>query len=169
MIHLHFQRIAEELEADYLYEEFARGNVGIYGGKHYLNVPYKGQLIQIMFDLCEFDVAEASTVLFPETETFEFEIEPRGQLARLLFKRKCGWTIKCIDEEMRIGIENQIISSKLDQLIDQTRFEPFITGKFEKFGYKIHTKYSLAFNNKEESVLPMINFYKGMIDFLANS
>lgn len=93
-----------------------------------------------------------------------FQIERRNHFDLLFRRKKNPWKIKCTDDLLLHKLQTILRTSGIDDLADQEAFEPTITGEVIDGSYSIHAIYSIAFNRKEESIMPMINFFKQLID-----
>ena len=132
---------------------------------HNLQVAHKGIFINIKYEFGNSNVGEIKIKIRTENKLTEFEVGTTDNFLRLITFEKRIWKIKC----KNINIENHLIKSLksfgLTQMAQETTFEPQIIGKNENDSYIIYTKFYLGFNNKENSLLPMIEFHKNLIDF----
>jgi hypothetical protein len=171
MIKSKFIEISNLLNCKYEVEDFTVE--GSLGSKlpitiHNLQLEYKGVFINIKFEFGNSNVGEIKFKIRTENKLTEFEVGTTDNFWRLITFEKRIWKIKC----QNINIENHLIKSLksfgLTQMAEKTTFEPQITGKNELDFFVINTKFYLGFENKENSILTLINFHKSLIEYLQN-
>jgi len=91
---------------------------------------------------------------------------PISHFTKLLSFKKDTWKIKCKSKLMSNNLNQILRLSGLTKIANKRPFEPITEGIIVDNTYYINTKFYLGFDNKEDSLLPIIKFYKKLIDFL---
>ena len=134
---------------------------------HTFHFTYKEILITFIYDLGNSYIAEISCKLIPKRLTPDFEVEKEGHFIMLFRRNKNPWSIQSSNEMFANKIKMIIESSGIEQLANDVAFEPSISGKFIEKEYRIFTRYYLGFDKYEDSILPLIDFYKKLIDAIT--
>ena len=131
---------------------------------HYLDYPYQDTIIYLRYELGDYNLAEINIAL-DQYQGPDFEIRARDQMTRLLSFNKKVWTIKCKNPKLERYLEISLNDTGLTKIARESTFEPEIKGEYKGSIYTLYTCYSLAFQNKEQSIEPIIKFYKMLIDY----
>lgn len=124
--------------------------------------------VTIKYELGNFNLAEIGFSVQTERKFSDFQLETQDQFSRLFRFNKNPWRIKGADKFFISKIDAALRQSSLTQLAIKTVFEPSIIGNYENGTYSVKTRFSLAFENKEDSLVPIIEFQKRMIRLLKN-
>ncbi|WP_196889869.1 hypothetical protein [Aureivirga sp. CE67] len=170
MIEEKFIEISEELNCNYRQENTKYNNV-LSGSNlpvtdHYLEIEYKDSFINLSYEFGSQNIAEIITEIELKQPKEDFEISTRSHFKRLFVQNKSPWKIKNSNPVLKGKILKLLEESKLTEIANESTFEPLIKGKGTKNRFELTTRYSLAFENKEESILPIINLNKRIIDLL---
>lgn len=162
--------ISEKLNCEYIQEntvyEYVLNGDSFPVTNHYLKIKYKNSLIDARFEFGRQNICEIYVELELTKPKESFEIRTHSHLKRLFIKNNSPWKIKILDPVLKRNILKLFEISELNEIAKNTSFEPVVNGDNKENKYEIITRFSLAFENKEESILPMINMYKDLIDFL---
>ena len=176
MFESRFKEIADRENGTYKLDKFS---AGIFVGStitsrlpihvHELSFEYKSTALNLRYDLGDSNLAYFKCTINVKHIVPDMTIEAREHLARLFsFKKKNVWKIKCKDQRMEHTLNELLQSSGLTDIAKAETFEPQISGSFNHTQYQFNTKYYLGFNDKEHSIEPMIQFYKGFIDYIRS-
>lgn len=167
MIEEVFKEISENLNCKYLQENTKYSTLS---GRsypvtdHYLEIEYKNSIINASFELGSQDTSEIHTFIETQQPNKRVEITTHGHFKRLFIKNNSPWKIKTSDPIQKKELIKLLESSELNIITKETSFEPIILGIQKGNKYEITTRFSLAFENKEKAILPVINLYKNLID-----
>ena len=125
-----------------------------------------GVTVTIKYELGNFNLAEIGFSIQTERKFSDFQLQTKDHFSRLFSFNKDPWRIKGADKFFISKIEHGLQQSGFTQLATKTAFEPSISGRYENGTYLVKTRFSLAFENKEDSVVPLIDFQKKMIELL---
>lgn len=161
-----FTEIAKKPNCNYRKDDFSVN--GRIGAKlpvtiHYLNIIFDGTSIDLRYDLGNHNTAEVSASIETKSKIPEIEILTRSHFSRLFSLKKNAWKIKCSSERLKLNFIQMLKNSGLTKIANTEGFEPEIKAQFKDEKYSIHTQYYLGFNGKENSIVPMIEFYKSLI------
>jgi len=131
---------------------------------HQFEFSYKGILIKFNYELGNSNVAEISCAFIPFKLIPEFDIAKKGHFQLLFSRNKNAWSVHCSNKMFVNKIKMILYSSGIEELSKVTAFEPKISGRLFEKEYKIFTQYYLGFDKFEDSILPIIDFYKKLID-----
>lgn len=169
MIESRFQEISQELNGNYQHET-KKYNGGM-GARlpvtlHRLDIDYNGSSIDVKYEFGNLNLGKFLCTIKSGKRIPDFKIETRSNLGRLFTKGRSPWKIKCSDGLLAEKIKLFLKETDLEKIVQETSFEPSIIGETDQTGFNVKMQFYLGFENKEESILPIINFYKKMIDHL---
>ncbi len=167
-----FRKISEQYNAEYKKTEHKVSST--LGSKmpitiHNFKLTHNNSAINIVYEFGNSNVAEINLEISNKTKIPNFEVRTREQLSRLFSFNKNPWKIKS---------NNIIISKKLNELLNQSglteiaknkTFEPTIIGNNLNGLYKLNTIFYLGFDDKEDSLVPIIDFHKSFIEFINDN
>lgn len=169
MIEAKFIEVSEKVDGIYKRED-ASYKLDLQGStmpvtKHFLRVDYKSNIIDIQYEFGNTNVAQVVSSIRSKRALHPLKLTTKSHLGRLFSRSKHPWTIKCKDSNTKTIIENTLEQSGLKELAEERAFEPDVEILPEGQFYKVKTHFYLGFDNKEDSLLPVVNFYKKLIDF----
>ncbi len=171
MIESKFQEIATEVNGIYKIND-AKYNGGRSGvipvTEHLLRVEYKSNIIDVKYEFGNTNVAQVVSTFQCKRILTPFQLSTKSHFGRLFSKNKSPWKVKCHDKEVKYLFERLLNSAGLKQMAEERAFEPELIGTLAGQKYTLKTKFYLGFDDKEESLLPMINFYKMVIDYVSS-
>lgn len=166
-----FNEIAEEYGCDYYINDIkVNATLGskMPITKHHLNIDYNGVTFKLLYELGNYNLAETSfnikNTRFPIPA---FQVDTRDRIVRFFTSNKSIWKIKSKDSKLKFDLNEILNTSTLTALANKEAFDPMIKGYSDDSGFHLYTRYSLAFNNKETSIKPVIEFHKNLIDYLT--
>ncbi len=169
MIEAKFREVSNIVDGLYKrmdsYYEIERNAPPLPVTKHFLRVEYKSTIIDVQFELGNTNVAQFVCLMHSKRELHPLTLTTKSHLIRLFSINKYPWVIKCDDKSTKALVENSLEQFGLNALGKKYAFEPDIDIQKSGQKYIVKTKYYLGFDNKEDSLLPMVLFYKGLIDF----
>lgn len=133
-----------------------------------LNVPYKGQTIQVIYSLSNIQTGIVSCTLEKGLDLPEFHIVARSHYWRLFNKKKNILKVECSAQNFSKILIAKLATLQIEETARNFQFEPTILGKKANNQYELKTSYHLAFPNKKEILRPIIDFYKCLIDNADN-
>jgi len=164
-----FQKLAEIYNGKFDMQEvnvrgkgFSRMPISHYN----FSFEYENTLISLHYEFGNYNLAEINFTTNCKNKAPDIWIETNENLLRLLRIKKKTWKIKSKDKLERQTFENALETTGLTKIADNAVFEPTISGNWKLGKYHLKTYYSLAFENKEYSIEPTINFQKRIINHL---
>jgi len=133
---------------------------------HLLNLNYKNQKIQIKNEIGLGNIGSVSCIIPRSNKLSEFSIRTRSHFFKLFRKDKKSFIIKCQDEKLKDFISKNISLSHLQEYTLNTQFELIIHCTIDNNRYEINAEYNIIFENRENVVLALIQFYKDLINKL---
>lgn len=167
MIQSKFIKISQELKGAYQCQQVKHHQHGysiLPVTKHILRLNYNNTTIHILYELGRLNIANVSAIVAPHEQKENFDIETSNHLKRFFSKKKPPWIIRSKDALLCKNLDDFLSQSNLTSMAKKTLFEPKIEGRMNENSYNILSHFHLEFSKKEESILPIINFYKLMID-----
>lgn len=134
---------------------------------HLLRVEYKMNVIDVSYEFGNSNVAQILLSIPLNSRLKDVKLSTKSHLGRLFSRNKHPWRITCKDQKLKEVLERSLDHAGLKHIADNSAFEPELVGKTDGGCYLLETRFYLGFDNKEESLLPVINFYKSIIDFAA--
>ncbi|OIQ30434.1 MAG: hypothetical protein BM564_03445 [Bacteroidetes bacterium MedPE-SWsnd-G2] len=169
MVETAFKKTAELYRTNYQVEHFkVPGDMGSWLpiSIYYLAIEHEGSMIKIEYEFGNANLAEISFQLKYNTKIPELTLYTRTHLSRLFFPRQHKWAITSNYKRVKRNLTSALRISGLAKIADNYAFEPVIKGEFVNDTYIFNTKFSLAFPEKEKSLVPVIEFHKYMISYL---
>ncbi|MDB4533931.1 hypothetical protein N9242_03595 [Vicingaceae bacterium] len=172
MIESKFQEAAEFTFGNYRYYEKQSKGI-IYSTFsiifHTLEFNYKGNLIKVEYEFGNHNMASISTSVKSVNYNYDFKIKKRGHLMRLFNKTLKSLRVLTPKHFEKTKIESLLLNSGLEEIANDTTFKPTILFKrVDNNNIEITTQFYLGFENKEEAILPIARFYKGLIDLIKD-
>ncbi|WP_196890133.1 hypothetical protein [Aureivirga sp. CE67] len=171
MLEQKFLEISEELNCNYkivnkeIDDYFLGRKLSV--NDYYLEIEHQNSVIFLCYELANQSMAKVTVEVELNHFKENFEISTRSHFQRLFVKNKSPWKINCPNAEFKKKLLTILDKNELSDFAQKTSFEPIIYGKRAFNKIKIETKFSLAFENKENSIIPVINYHKRMIEFLS--
>lgn len=168
LIQTAFEKIAKKLTVAYEYKEIHR--VGIDNltiSYHTLVIPYRHNTIRVEYEFGDLNTAEITTALTNPSRHNQFTIQKNGPYKLLFFRNKKSLEVTSTSTSTALTITKLLESTGLEAIALGTQFDPKIKFQTSKNKTQLVTRYYLGFKDKEKSILPIINFYKGIIDTLV--
>lgn len=94
----------------------------------------------------------------------EFSIRSQSNFLRLFRRSKSSFIIKCKNISQKLLLANNKYLTKLDFLAKESQFELTLFVKKTKGVYNLITEYNLLYENRKETLILLISFYKDLID-----
>jgi len=159
-----FRKIADEYLGQYEVEEFIEGGEPI--SYHKIIIPNREYDIIFEFDFGEGSICTIKTYANNANESKFFKLKKRNPFILLFNKNKSSLIVESRKVDVDLKIKEILLNTGLEDISKTTLFEPNI--KFEKSGSitYIETILSLAFEDKENSIKPLIEFHKKTIEYL---
>jgi len=132
-----------------------------------LTIPYKGHTIIAKYEFGNHNVGEIFTTIKKANKKYFFKLKKNSHFKLLFSKNKFSLKVIIESNQNQRRIEGILSESGLEQIAKETSFNPeikFITKGLET---EVKTHFYLGFKNKEKSILPVINFYKDLINLLS--
>lgn len=133
--------------------------------EHVLKVEYKSVFIEVKYIFGNSNIAEAISIIKGNCKLFPFHLTTKSHIQRLFSRYKQPWKVKSSDKSVVLFIENIMETVGFNKIAEETSFEPIIECNDDGGQYSIKTRFYLGFDNKEDTLLPLINLYKGFIDY----
>ncbi len=170
MIESKFEEVSKEVNGIYKIKD-SKHSAGM-GSKmpvteHFLRVDYKSNIIDVKYEFGNTNVAQIVSSIQCKRSLTSITLSTKSHFGRLFSKSKHPWKIKCKDDNVKVLFEETLEHNGLKRIAEEKAFEPEIEGHLDGKTYTLKTKFYLGFDNKEESLLPLINFYKGIIDYTS--
>ena len=163
-----FEKIAKEEGCEY--KSIDKSYLG-YGlsrtpeTKHYLEIVYKGHVIQINYELGNFNLGKIECELDKGTKIPDFEIIINSYFKRILNKRIQRFKVKSKNVVFNSFLQEKLASSGIEQIGRDSLFEPQMFIEKEGQRSKLVTKFHLEFAIKHKVIKPMIRLYKTIVDY----
>ncbi|WP_299097911.1 hypothetical protein [uncultured Winogradskyella sp.] len=169
MIKEAFQKLADEYQT--IYHLIKKRVIGIDNSAseidiYKIKIPYQQHTIHIKYEFGNHNMAVIETTLIPKTIIPNIELTTRSHFSRLLSFKAKRWSIKSSNRLLERTILENLKATQLTELAEKDAFEPIIKGYQKNENYILNTQFYLGFNNKEKTLVPIITFYKNMIDYL---
>lgn len=130
---------------------------------------HRGIIIELINELGHQNLGKIRCSLPKQAEKKVFSMETKGQFYQLMHRRELPILINTEFPPLYNRIE---VSNPFHHLCERAkadRFEPEIKGFNKNDEYIIECVYHLAFNNKELVLIPLIQFFKTLIDFFLDN
>ncbi|WP_420573915.1 hypothetical protein [Kordia sp.] len=163
------QRICDKNNGELIVEDFrVDGDYGskIHIVKYRLYIIHNEATIAIVYDFGNSDTADFKLQIPTNTTVPDFHISSIDHLTKLVLFKSQNWKIHCKEPHLKEKIEQLFKKYKLDQLMQDTAFEPTIKSTTSKETYTIHSIFSLNFEQNTKSITSIIEFHKGLIDMI---
>lgn len=147
------------------------GNLGskIFITIYSLQLKHDGIDIQIDYEFGNSNVAEITFEMDTDTKVPHFEMRTKDHFSRLFSFNKNPWKIESKKDIFASKVIDYLDQSNLKYLANKEAFEPILKGIDANGKYNFNTKFYLGFNNKEESLLPIITFHQLLIDHIKKN
>ena len=137
-----------------------------YQAVYSLDFEFEGEIIQLKNYRGLKSVGTIETSLSCENEEKNFTIETKSPLSWLFSLRNKTYKISTENESLRKDILLNPTFKKLIEIVEKTRFEPYIEARFYNGNLIVKTEYHLLLPEREEILEPLINFHKFVIKTL---
>ena len=135
---------------------------------HHFNFTHLNTKLKVKYEFGNHNLAEIKFVLEDVNKIPDIQINAREHLFRLFSFNKKVWKFKSKSKADISLYEFLLNENGLTSIAKDFAFEPQIHGKWNKNKFEFYTFYSLAFENKENSLKPVIEFHKMIIEHLKN-
>lgn len=125
--------------------------------------------VKVKYEFGNFNLAEVEFVVPAEIKVSEFKLETKDNFSRWFSFNKSFWEIKSESTLFTSKLMDVLRQSSLTNLANDTSFEPIMSGINNLQTYTFSTKFYLGFTNKEDSIIPVIEFHKQIIDLIRDS
>lgn len=169
MLSTKFKAIAKSQNATYKVNDFkVDGHVGtkLFFSVHNFIFKHKDVEISIRYEIGKSNLAEINFRIPNYAGNKEFKLDTKEHFFRLFSANKKPWKIEGSDKLFTSKINDILRQSGLTKIASETSFEPNIVGSYSHGDYTLITTFSLSFENYEDSVEPIIEFHKQLIDLL---
>jgi hypothetical protein len=159
-----FEEIAKEERADCNIEDSKTrvGGVVIFEATYDLSIDYNGKLIRVHNILGGMASGELEMLLPKQSDQTKFEITTKSPFSSLFSRKKERVKISSKDHSIIKFFNDSSELQKIQDIIKDTGFEPYIKGKNTKYGFLVRTEYHLAFEERREVIRPLIALYKSI-------
>ena len=167
-----FIAVAQHYKCDYEVNNYTvDGNVGakIPISIYTLTLSHKDVIIYLKYELGNYNLAEVKFRLYTKDKIPEFHLETKDHFSRLFSLKKTPWIVKSKSKAINVKMLQLIVNTGLAKIANDAAFEPKIAGLQINKEYNFTTKFYLGFDNKEETIAPILEFNKGVIDYLFQS
>ena len=134
--------------------------------KHYITVPNRANEISFYIEFGGTAVATVNTVINNAHKSRKFNFKKRSPYLLLFSRNKKSLIVVSHSDSVRLWVEKTLNETGLEKIATETLFEPII--KFEEDGdsLKVELMFSMAFENKETIIAPVIEFLRKLTEFL---
>ena len=118
----------------------------------------------------DFGLRERGTVFCQlpiRPDYFFFSIQSNSPWQQLLLRKK-PLEIECENPSVIEKIEESQEFVTLSQMAKKVKFEPEFNGNNRAHGFEIHCSFHLKFDEQGEVIIPIVNFYKRLIDIFSH-
>ena len=169
MIEHEFKKLASTYDCNFhISEDKVSGEAGSYLKItiYSIKIPYLKSIINISYEFGNHNMAKFETTITTKNPIPEIELTTRSHFSRLLRSKENLWMTQCKNKAVEKTLFNNLKTTGLTKLAQQEAFEPIIKGDYKNDIYNFSTSFYLGFNNKEESMEPVVEFYKKMLEYL---
>lgn len=154
----------ENCKTNVVHEKFAAGGSRVPVSLYELLHEYKGHTIELVYELGNHNLARVEVNLGAVRLPF-FLITNKSHFSRLFSSKGNILKVECKHPQFKKYLEEILISTGLEQIARDNLFEPRIETKTEKNEVKIIAGFYLGFEDKIGTILPLLDFYKQIIDY----
>ena len=172
MIETKFTEVAKQYKCDYNVNHYTvNGKVGakIPISVYTLTLNYRNIVINLNFELGNHNLAEVKFIFYTKATIPSFDLETKDHFSRLFSFKKAPWNIKSKNEVITAKIIQLLAATGLTKIANEVAFEPHITALQSNKEFQFTTRFYLGFAYKEKTIAPVLEFHKGVIDYLYNS
>ena len=167
MVRAKFEEAATLLNAEYAYKEkrvkdakFASLTISF----HELLLHHLGVDIIVYYEYGHHNAARVQARLSNYNTSYTFSFAKRSPYKLLFQKKLRSLDIQHNNSYKRAEIEEITANSGLEALARETLFEPTMDYTLVDNQLEIKMTYNLAFDHHKDSILPVVGFYKQMIE-----
>jgi len=160
-----YKIIYENSYSPFVMSPFTRKVDGVQIKSINLEIPYRNNLIQVVYKLADNHFAILTCNLKVNNKLPAFQVTNRSHYARIFNKKKNILKVACKDSDFTKFIVRKFDSLGIEEIARNFQFEPSIVGDKIAGNYEIKTTFHLAFQEKKNILRPLIKFYKSLIDF----
>ena len=164
-----FEIISKKYNGEFKLEERIVKGIGFSSlpiTSYKLVVPIDNIKISIVYEFGNYNLANIRMTLFDVAPSNFFKFKKQGALKLLFSKNKNSLDVISESTTIKNAVFTLLQQTGLEKIARDTLFEPEIIFTNSKNKCEIHTRFYLGFKNKENSLEPIIEFYKGMIKLL---
>ncbi|EDP96069.1 hypothetical protein U8527_14260 [Kordia algicida OT-1] len=163
------QRISDQHNGEFTVEEsIVEGDSGsqLNFVKYHLKMIHNDASLVIVYDFGNYIIATYTINIQNIKNAPEFNFSTIDHFTKLILLKNQHWKLRCKATYLKEKIEILFRKHQLDQLMQRTAFEPTIKGMQMPDSYKIHTTFSLNFEENTKSIQTIFSFHKELIDTL---
>ena len=168
MIEEYFIQLSKTLDnckANVVHQKFASSP----GAKVHISIyelfyVYKNHQIELVYELGNHDLAKVEVNLSSDRIP-SFQITNNSHFSRLFFSKRNMLKVECKNPQFKKFLEEILITTGLEQIARDNLFEPRIVTEIIKNEHKIALGFYLGFEDKIGVVIPLLEFYKHLIDY----
>jgi hypothetical protein len=168
-----FAAVAEQEKGEFDFTEAVfNGHRGskVFVTYYRLELDYKGNIITINYELGNHNMAKIELEIKNTEVIPQFLVTNRSQYYRLLYRKANILKVECDDVFFKRFIKGLFYSTGLELIARDNLFEPRIRTSLTDNGIKILvTDFNVAFSDKKDALLALIDFYKCIVDYSENS
>ena len=166
-----FTAIAQKYRGEYYFTEEIVGGIGgsdLPLSKHYINVPNQNRTISFCIEFGGTAFATITTKVENGNPYKKFQFKKTSPYILLFRKNKRSLIARSNIDSFKHWVDNEIVKSGMEKISFDTLFEPQIF--FEKVGTELNVKmmFSMAFENKENVIEPIIQFLRSLTVYLKS-
>jgi hypothetical protein len=126
-----------------------------------LKIPYKNNIICVHYEVGDIKLGRIESAFSEINKLPQFDITTRSHFKRLIFRNKNILKVNSKKEKFKKRLEKLLSETELELIARKTLFLP----ETKSINYNIKTEFSLSFDDNLEVLMPLISFYKSLIDW----
>ena len=159
-----FTELSNRLDWDYRFQEYYDLEPFTV---HTFHLSHQGVPIEIEYQFGKGDLAHFTCSFFSRTPLFSFTTCKKSHFWKLFHPRQSILQVRSPNVGFGRQIHDLLGKNGLLGLAEEHLFAPDMQGQASGQSYQLNTRFHLAFNRKEQSLEPMVSFYKDMIDLYS--
>lgn len=166
-----FKEISEKENGQFKYsEDIVASGIGSKSPHDLYNLSfnYRGKKITITNEIGLSSVGNLSCQFTNNKRLSDFSIRTISHFFKFLINRKKSFIIKCKNTELKHFFSNNKPLKELESLTTNTQFELSIFTERNINHFIVFAEYNILFENRKETLITLINFYKELIDTFEN-
>jgi len=134
--------------------------------EHFLKVNYKSHIIHVYYELGYSYYGKIRCNFQKGHDLPEFKLLVNNHYKRLFSRKMKSLKVKSNDYVFKRFLELKLQEFGIEKIANLNKFTPRVELVNIKNEYCLYTSYSLDFPDIDEIILPIINLYKSIIDYL---